>query len=646
MSIALQIAQLVAMMGQLGTGIFTMVYTKEMLDSMTDINYLIGKARGLSLEFDKTIVEYSSKVYEYFEQIVSGTLITPEIVNDIMGRLYVFVGIAIMFKLASVFIKYIISPETFQDTKQGAGKLVQRVILGVILIALIPSIFDLGYRLQEAVISDRIIEKTLLPADVYKGLTSGNNIGNKMVMTTFQGFFRWNEQVDKGNYPKIYNAYEKVMRYDTTSISSFDANYISEKQGSEYVISYTPILSTLAIGYILYTLIKYSLEVLLRSLKLAFLQIVAPFFIVNYMLKPGTDESFKKWVNMTVSNYLTIFLRVLTIWIAGLISYYLRYGVPNELGGTTSLITTGDSTIKAFIVVATFAFLKDLPKMFSELTGYNLQENEAIGGIMQQGLGLVKGFAMAKVGSSIAKEQLEKTQTAQFVSMGAGALGGAAGGMSGDGSKLTKGLNAGVQGIGAGMKDMGSITGGYRSAISVASPFGNIGSAASVSAYSGYSGPYGGVGGRTQIEANERREGRNEGKARNDTVNNLTNENNNDLHLMANTELSTNNQKTFNLTQPAVGGNGITGIEALASSLTNQLKQHGCQVEGNNITITETNITDAITQINSSGNGHNIDMTRVTHEDLIQISDASIANAKGNNGAKKVADANSSSEGV
>ena len=117
------------------------------------------------------------------------------------------------------------------------------------------------------------------------------------------------------------------------------------------------------------------------------------------------EEVMKKWINTTISTYLLIFIRDLTLWPASLMAYYLANGIPIS-GTETSLLNDTDPLLKALIALAVFAFTKDLPKVLSEIFGYNLQENETISGIMSQGVGIVKGLALAKVGSSFAKKQM------------------------------------------------------------------------------------------------------------------------------------------------------------------------------------------------------------------------------------------------
>ncbi len=427
------IGQVFALTGSIVSQAITLNYMSEMLKNISDGAWLLEQARRYGLMFDKILISYADKIYGYFSKILNGTILTPSIVNDLMNRIYIIIGIVIFFRIAMIAVKYMINPEMFLDDKVGAQTLVKRVIIGAALIIFIPTIFHIATDLQASIVSDHVIEKIILPEDIYTDIMQESNPGEKLAMMVFRGFFGWNENVSDKSNSNLYNSYEKVLTYN--SISSFNEEDINEKQGDEFYISYVPIISTLAIGYLLFMLIQFSLEVALRSFKLVLMQIISPFVITGYMLDPSKEETMKKWVNVSISNYLLIFMRVFTLWFATLICYYFTNGISTN-SGEISLLNDPDQLLKALIILALFAFLKSLPKVVSEILGYDFQENEAISGIMNQGVGVVKGLAMGKVGLDFAKKQLDVSKVAGAVSM----IGGVAGGITGivGGAKMYK----------------------------------------------------------------------------------------------------------------------------------------------------------------------------------------------------------------
>ena len=428
MSIPILLAQLAQSVFQL----FQMGALISLMNRFVDGAWLYEQARKWGFKIDIDLMKYAEKIYDILVQIIKGTLFTPEIVNGLMTRMYLLIGILIFFRIAITMIKYIVSPETFLDDKAGAGSLVKRVVLGVIIIVATPLIFNTASRLQTAIIEDHIIERIILPKEAYNKLVDSNvNTGKRIAMITHQGFFNWNNSIPISNYSNLWNSYSRIVLYEDLLVyQNIDINkHEGDARGtifndSMYVFNYTPIIATLAVGYILFTFIKYAMEIALRAFKLVFLQLISPFVIINYMLNPASEETMRKWVRTTVSTYVVMFIRVMTLWFVALIAYYMQEGVPSGSDGVTALLYTKDPLVKAVIILALFAFLKDLPKLLSEMLNLDLQENETISGLMRQGFGIAKGFAMGKIGMSFAKQQL----TANAIGAG---LGGVAGGLSG-----------------------------------------------------------------------------------------------------------------------------------------------------------------------------------------------------------------------
>lgn len=395
----------------------------KMLDKMVNGAWLLEQARKWGFYFDKILIEYSNKIYNYFVQILNGTILTPDVIKGLMTRLYVFVGLMIFFKLTMIAIKYISNPETFSDDKVGAGSLVKRIIMGAAVITVLPFIFSVATRLQASIIEDNVLARVILPSDVYKELSRETAPGRKIAMTVFAGFFDWNKAIPPTSAAGAHRTYQKVEKYQDASMMS--ELEINKKVGDQYVYYYVPIVSTLAIGYLLVMFITYALETALRSFKLAFLQIIAPFVLVNYMIDPAKEETMSKWINTTVSTYILIFIRVMTLWFIAFMAFLLKNGIPVGADGVNSLVNDADPLLKALIVLALFAFLKELPKLLSEMFNLNLQENETVTGLVGQGVGAVKGFALGRVGMGFAKEQFAKTAALGAVGAAGGALGSA-----------------------------------------------------------------------------------------------------------------------------------------------------------------------------------------------------------------------------
>ncbi len=404
------IAQIGTMIGQLNDQAELLEKMEQRLEDLTNVKWLIKQAREICIGIDKQLIAYSNQVYNYFIQIINGTLFTPSLVKELLNKVYIVIGIVIFFKVVVISIKYMVNPEMFLDDKLGAQTLVKRFIIGSIIIIMIPTIFGVARRLQSAIISDHVIEKMVLNDQQYREIINNRDPGKRVSVMIFRGFFNWNSGIEPESFPNLYSNFEQIDKY--LSVDSLSEDKINTKEGDTFVFNYVPVISTMAIAAFLIMLIKFSLEVLLRAFKLVLMQLMAPFVITSYMLDPSKEEQMKKWTNTTLSIYLLMFVRVLTIWVGVLVCYFLQNGVPTA-SGEVSLINVAingqsgtDNLLKTLIILALYAFLKDLPKILSNITGFDFQENETITGIVNQGVNVAKGFAMAKVGTKYAKQQI------------------------------------------------------------------------------------------------------------------------------------------------------------------------------------------------------------------------------------------------
>lgn len=392
---------IIGLLVQTAAQITQIVIIRKLLNGMVNGEWLLEQARKYGFYFDQLLIKYANQIYNYFTEILNGTLFTKDVIDHFTSRAYILVGIFIFFKLCILAIKYIAAPEQFLDSKTGGEQLIKRILFGSLIIIVLPMVFDIAMGIQSAIIKDNVIEKLILPNEVYEDIQKNKgNVGKRIGMTILTGFFGWNEVV---MHDSDYVNYQMMLQYESPEYISYKA--MTKKDSNDnYKFSYVPIISTLAIGYFLLTLVRYTMEITYRSIKLLFLQIIAPFSIVKYMLDPADNDSLKKWLNTTISTYILIFVRMLTLWFIAMMTYYLKNGIPSSDGTVSLLQSDTDGVLKALIVLGMFAFLKELPKLISELFGYNLQDNEAIGGILNQATGAIKGWATGVVGMKTMKD--------------------------------------------------------------------------------------------------------------------------------------------------------------------------------------------------------------------------------------------------
>ncbi|MBQ7136410.1 MAG: hypothetical protein IJO43_00335 [Bacilli bacterium] len=358
------------------------------------ILYSIGGIliRTVSWTFDTLLVSFIGKFYSYFETIINGTLLTDKAVSDMMNRVYLLVGVFVVFRLGVLLISYIINPSEVMDEKVGVSALVKRIIIGLILIIFMPTIFKYAFRLQDAILDDQVIERVIMSddemkkADEYK---KKHGMGKIIGMTVFQGFFSLSESAkSNGSVKKNYEKATDIDKtYDLTVINSLGSGLnsgILHEVGDEYAHDYFPIFSCAVLIYVLYMLVQYCLDAVVRSLKLSVLQVIAPICIVEYMINNDRNEVFKSWRKAVISTFAMLLMRVASIWFVAYVTMLMQPGMIDS----SSLLQTSDNLLKAIIVLGLLAFMMDFPKMMSDIFGLDLDQSGSVKGVLGKAMGV------------------------------------------------------------------------------------------------------------------------------------------------------------------------------------------------------------------------------------------------------------------
>jgi len=369
--------------------------------------WLMGIVRTLFVILDSVVFWAVEKVYGLFTMISETGVFTPEVINTFAGRIYVLLGVFMLFKVSFSLITYILNPDTLTDKKGGIGSLVKRVIIVLVAIIAVPYVFQAAYSLQAIILKDNIIGSIILGReasnlDVAKGdyIEQG---GRVMSHTVFTSFIRLNPDVvgkscakspivkDGDNYSLSSKCNNEVFQTQidekntlgellVKSYKDRDAGLLldidvmllkSEARNSgepDWVFDYSIVLSTLTAGLLAWILLLFCIDVGLRSVKLGFLQLIAPIPVISYV-DPKGEKVFQKWLGECGKTYLDLFIRLVAIYFVVYIVIIL------ETTNTYSLITgeiQDDFLVKLFIILGALMFAKQLPDLISNILGIKL----------------------------------------------------------------------------------------------------------------------------------------------------------------------------------------------------------------------------------------------------------------------------------
>ncbi|MBE6154810.1 MAG: hypothetical protein E7163_04490 [Firmicutes bacterium] len=134
---------------------FKLIYLcKGILSSIAESIFI-----PLFLIIDAKIYSLISTVYGLFMKLAKAQIFTNELYQSISNKVYAIVGVIALFILAYSLLQALINPDNISKGDNSGASIVKRLIISLVLIALVPTIFDFLYSFQDSVLSYGSIQK-------------------------------------------------------------------------------------------------------------------------------------------------------------------------------------------------------------------------------------------------------------------------------------------------------------------------------------------------------------------------------------------------------------------------------------------------------------------------------------------------------
>lgn len=335
-----------------------------------DLPFWREAIRGLMGILCNLIYSIMSFFYELFNIVATSNILTSTDVKDIYQRVTMILTIVMVFYITFQFVKYVVQPENMTDKEKGAGNLVYKMVIVVVLIAFVPKIFDMANDVQKTIINQNVISKVILGP---KASVDTENIGQEFAANVLSMFY----YVDAENTSKECHDGATCGQIVATNISDLQKEgYMSaitiglnETDNSDVPLitfEFDGLLPIIVGAVMTWILVLYCIDVGVRWAQLLYLQLIAPIPILGYM-SPKKDGIFQKWVKQCFTTYLDLFIRVAIINLILLLCDILlkaRFdgGIVPE--GTTGLISTLAYVV---LIMGVMLFAHKAPKMLAEL---------------------------------------------------------------------------------------------------------------------------------------------------------------------------------------------------------------------------------------------------------------------------------------
>ncbi len=279
-------------------------------------------------------------------------------INEIYQRVTMIITIVMTFYVAISIIQYTVNPEKLSDKEKGAGKVAYRIIATILLIAFVPDIFSIAYKLQNKLIETQVFSKIILGREV----EDYRSFGSEFAASTFSAFYRVDKSECGDNCDEAEANVKNVI--DGISKGATTLSIIKSSVG-EWIdgVDFDGLLALIFGCYVIYVIFLYSIDVAVRCVQMLFLQIIAPIAIMSYLV-PNKNNLFQKWVKQCTTTYLDLFIRISIMYFAMLLLKVIQHAydplsvmVNNGVGPITYI----------FFVLGVLVFIQRVPKLLKEL---------------------------------------------------------------------------------------------------------------------------------------------------------------------------------------------------------------------------------------------------------------------------------------
>lgn len=372
-------------------------------------------AIGLLMHIDTVIYKLIDYVYDIFNALAKTNIFDVEDYKTIVGRIYVILGMIMLFSLAYSLLKAVINPDEFAKGENSFPKLIKDVVVSLAIIAVLPSAFTLAFNIQNTVLNQDTIPKLIFGTSDTVSINN-KKPGDRMAYNILSSFLHPNVDwckikgyaIDDDESGDInLSACAKEIPGDghwlVTDGESL-ASVTSKFKNDEYTISrfndfgesaadgkitYDAFVSTIAGVFVLYVLLNYCFDMAVRVVKLMFFQIIAPIPVICRVIPGGKlKDVFSDWMKKTISTYIEVFIRIAIIYLGVFMISQVTgnfQGIP--LPGLTA---TQRLAAKALIIMGVVIFIRQAPQLIGDM--FHLDSGSMKLGLMDK---LAMGGALA-----------------------------------------------------------------------------------------------------------------------------------------------------------------------------------------------------------------------------------------------------------
>lgn len=335
-----------------------------------------------------SIFKLVNSAYRIFLALAEADIFENAEFDIITKNMYEILSIVMLFALAYGILVKIVDPENSKSGVDGK-KILQKLVMAIVLLALIPSIFSFMFGLQKAILESKVLN-SIFTGSSNVGAENIKNAGNVMAVNSFKPFFTPNVNNDTNpedargiiknhtEYGVTLNNQESYgCKYEECTLAEVDS--FAEKTGDfgfyqafalnihEGEVDFQWLIALIVGGFLVYAMISFCFDMALRVCKLAFFEIIAPIAIFCNVI-PKMEDVFKKWLSNTTKTFISVFTRIIVmnfgVYLISIIVKNVDLGLDDAGNWFLNLIA------KCFLILGIVMFMRQAPKLLSDLFGF------------------------------------------------------------------------------------------------------------------------------------------------------------------------------------------------------------------------------------------------------------------------------------
>ena len=447
--------------------------------------------RSLMFFIDNIVYNLIPVIYKLFIYLSKLNLMDASgELSNLVNRVYTLLGIFMLFKVSFSLLQYMVDPNAFSDSSKGIGKLITNVLVAMVLLVSVPTIFSKAIELQSAIVESNAIGQLIMgQGNGENSIISDDKINAENVESMakdvqflmFGAFYSLNTNSEdfsscrtsdgddnsnaaifgtrdmalkEGCLEQVSNAISSYTNASASGVTLKDFFKYAEDDGTvkderkferfaklvswrnsdgAYNINYMPLISTACGIYVVLLLLSFTIDIATRSIKLCFLQMVAPIAIVSYIDPKETIHQGKlhNWASQCGKTYGSLFLRLATVFFTMFLVSAVAssvFAAADEKGLKSHIISAGGSDysiwIYLFLIIGIFMFAKQVPNMIESIFGIkggDMQLNPfknagmlGLGGIAGGVAGFAGGLSLGSIGNTYANIKKNQDLKAQL----------------------------------------------------------------------------------------------------------------------------------------------------------------------------------------------------------------------------------------